>query len=560
MVCVLEIKEEIKKAVIEALQNAKNAGKLDYSEIPDFVIEVPRDKSHGDYATNIAMLLASQTKMPPKEIAAVLEEHFELGGTHIESIHTAGPGFLNFILEKDWLYGVIIRACEEDDKYGCSSIGQGEEVQVEFVSANPTGLLHMGNARGAALGDTIASLLQAVGYNVIREFYINDAGKQVEIFGRSLEVRYLQKLGEDVQLPEDGYHGRDIIDTVNNFISKYGEKHLGSSEKIRLEALVQFALQEKLENIKNSLELIRVKFDVWFSEQELHDNKEIEEAIDILINRGFVYEKENALWFNLSSLGDYKDEVLVRSNGVPTYFAADIAYHKNKFERGFKHVINIWGADHHGHVARMKFALKALGFAPERLDIIIMQLVRLFQSGEMVRMSKRTGTYITLQELVDEVGIDAVRYFFIMRSADSHLDFDLDLAKSQTQDNPVFYVQYAHARICSIFRQVEDLRIPLPDYNEVNLKLLKDSSELDLMEMIAQYPAVIDGAAKALEPHRLTKYAHELAGLFHKFYTDCRVISDNEELMKARLILVDAAKITLRNVLNIMGVSAPERM
>lgn len=560
MTCVLEIQERIRKGVIKALQNAKEAGKLDYTEIPDFAIEVPRDKSHGDYAANIAMLLASQAKMPPREIAAVLKEYFELEGTHVEQIHTAGPGFLNFILEKDWLYSVVARVCAEDEKYGSRNVGQGEKVQVEFVSANPTGLLHMGNARGAALGDTIAGLLQAVGYNVTREFYINDAGKQIEIFGKSLEARYLQELGEDVQLPEEGYHGRDIIDTVNNFISEYGDKYLKALEDVRVEALIRFALQEKLENIKNSLELIRVEFDVWFSEQELHDNKEIEAAIDILRNRGFVYEKENALWFNLSSLGDYKDEVLVRSNGAPTYFAADIAYHKNKFDRGFKHVINIWGADHHGHVARMKCALQALGYDPESLDIIIMQLVRLFQSGEMLRMSKRTGTYVTLQELVDEVGVDAVRYFFIMRGADSHLDFDLDLAKSQTQDNPVFYVQYAHARICSIFRQIEDLGMLLPDYNKVELKLLKEPAESELMEMIAHYPAVIDGAARSLEPHRLTRYAHELAGLFHKFYTDCRVINDDQELMKARLVLVKAARITLRNVLNIMGVSAPEKM
>lgn len=557
----LKIQEEIKTALLDALEKAGKEGKLNYNEIPNFVIEVPREKSHGDYATNLAMLMAKQAKMPPREVATILMEYFNKEETQVEEMEIAGPGFINFTLGNDWLYEVLPRVCREDEEYGCSTYGKKEKVQVEFVSANPTGLLHMGNARGAALGDTIANLLQAAGYDVTREFYINDAGNQIDLFGKSLEAKYLQSFDRDATLPEDGYQGQDITETVENFIAEYGDKYLDTAENVRLESLIQFALNEKLTHIRKNLESIRVNFDVWFSEQELHDNKEIESTLEVLKENGYIYEEDDALWLELSKLGeDYKDEVLVRSNGIPTYFAADIAYHKNKFDRGFEQVINVWGADHHGHIARMKGAMEALGYDPHKLTIVIMQLVRLFQSGELLRMSKRTGTYVTLRELVHEVGVDAVRYFFIMRSSDSHLDFDLDLAKSQSQDNPVFYVQYAHARICSIFRQVEELGHEVPDYRNVDLKLLKEDAELRLMNKIADLPAVVEGAAKSLEPHRLTRYASELASAFHGFYTECRVINDDRELMEARLVLAMAVRITLRNVLKLIGVEAPASM
>lgn len=418
----------------------------------------------------------------------------------------------------------------------------------------------MGNARGAALGDSIANLLTAVGYDVTREFYINDAGNQIENFGLSLEARYLQALGVDAELPADGYHGEDLIDTVRRFIDRYGDKYLDTDAKLRREMLVQFALEEKLAAIRRVLEDFGVTYDVWFSEQSLHDSGAVARAIADLDRAGYIYEKDGALWFKATAFGAEKDEVVVRKNGLPTYFAADIAYHRNKFERGFARVINVWGADHHGHVARLKGALQALGYDPNRLEIVLMQLVRLYQGGEILRMSKRTGRYVTLDELIEEVGRDAARYFFVMLKSDSHLEFDLDLARSQTADNPVFYVQYAHARICSILRLARERGLEVPPAREARLELLQEEAEVALIKQIAALPDTVAGAAQALEPHRLTRYAHELASLFHSFYTSCRVLADDPELRKARLVLVEAARITLRNVLHLLGVSAPERM
>ncbi len=556
---VKSIQSKIKNNLLDSLERAKDAGKLSYEEVPDFVIEVPREKNHGDFASNLAMLLARQAKKAPREIAVILEQEIQKDNW-LEKIEIAGPGFINFFLNNEWLYDALKDVQEQGKDYGRCDIGKREKVQVEFVSANPTGLLHMGNARGAALGDSIASLLDAAGYDVSREYYINDSGNQIYNFGRSLEARYLQTLGKNVPFPDEGYHGSDLIETVNRFVKKYDKKYIDTSEKVRQEALIQFALDEKINNIKEVLKEFKVNYDVWFSEQSLHDNGEVEAVVSSLKEAGYVYESEGAIWFKSSEFGYEKDEVLVRSNGTPTYFAADIAYHANKFTRGFKRVINIWGADHYGHVARMKGAVKAVGYDSDNLDIVIMQLVRLFQGGEILRMSKRTGTYITLQELLEEVGVDAARFFFIMRSADSHLDFDLDLAKSESQDNPVYYVQYAYARIRSILRQAVELDIDIPFYKEVNLKLLKTESELELIRKLVDLPVVIEGAAQALEPHRLTTYIHELAGLFHSFYTSCRVLNDDEELQKARLVLVDSVKIILKNVLNLIGVTAPEKM
>jgi arginyl-tRNA synthetase len=560
----VSIVENIRKKIVEeikqAVYQAKTNGKIHYNNLPDFVLEVPRENIHGDFASNIAMLLAKEAKMAPRSIAEILVRYFSIEGNPVEKIDIAGPGFINFYLNHKWLYDVIPLVLKEDKDYGKSQVGQGEKIQVEFVSANPTGVLHMGNARGAALGDSLAGVLEAAGFDVTREFYINDAGNQIEKFAQSLEARYFQLLGEDIPFPEDGYHGRDLIDTVKSLIAKEGDKYKTLDEESRRKILVEYALQEKLSAIRASLEKFGVHYDVWFSEKSLYQSGEVKNIITELKEKGYIYEKEGALWLKTTQFGDEKDEVLVRSNGVPTYFAADIAYHKNKFERGFQRVINIWGADHHGHVARMKGAVKVLDYDPERLTIILMQLVRLFQGGEILRMSKRTGTYITLDELMEDVGRDAARYFFVMRSPDSHLDFDLDLAKSQSADNPVFYVQYAHARICSILRQASESGYLIPDITQVNFELLTDPSEIVLIRRIADLPDEIASAALNLAPHRLTVFAHDLASLFHSFYTNCRVLTDEPELRNSRLLLVKAVGICIRNVLHLIGVSAPEHM
>ncbi len=556
MSIVTSMREKIRAEIEKAIEQAKQEGKIKGEKLPDFVVEVPREKSHGDFATNVAMLLCKEAKMAPRAIAQIITENL-VNEDWLEKVEIAGPGFINFYLHKSWLYAIVPQVIAEDENYGRSNYGQGEKVQIEFVSANPTGLLHMGNARGAALGDTLSSVMDAAGFDVSREFYINDAGNQIENFGKSLEARYLQLLGRDVPFPEDGYHGEDIIDTVKNIIGDVQDKYLDVDSEERRTFLVERALQEKITAIKSDLARFGVHYDVWFSEKTLHESGEITNVIQELREQGYIYEKEGALWLKSSLFGDEKDEVIVRSNGIPTYFAADIAYHKNKFERGFTRVIDIWGADHHGHVARMKGAVQALGYNPDNLEVILMQLVRLFQGGEIVRMSKRSGQYITLSELMDEVGKDAARFFFVMRSPDSHLDFDLDLAKAESSENPVYYVQYAHARINSILKANPQGELAK---EKVDLSLLKEEAELDLMRKIADLPEEIVGAAVNSEPHRLTRYAHELASLFHSFYNSCRVLTDEEELRKARLLLVDAARITLRNVLTMIGVSAPERM
>ncbi|HHV34046.1 MAG TPA: arginine--tRNA ligase [Syntrophomonadaceae bacterium] len=550
------LKSEIYQDLQAAAIQAREEGKLAFEELPLFTLEKPREKVHGDLAANIALVLARPAKTAPRKIAQIILEYFPTGSNRVARHEIAGPGFINLFLDPSWVYAVLPEVEEMDDRYGCSSIENSEKVQVEFVSANPTGLLHMGNARGAALGDTLANVLAAAGHEVTREFYVNDAGSQIETFGRSLEARYLQLLGQDVPFPEDGYPGEDLIDSMRGLISKAGDKYLQVAPRLRREILVKYALQEKLEQMKRDLADFRVHYDIWFSEQTLHDSGAIEAVLKELQQKGYLYEKDGAIWFRSTLFGDDKDEVLVRSSGVPTYFAADIAYHKNKFQREFNRVINIWGADHHGHIPRMKGAVDALGYDSDRLQVIIMQLVRLFRGGEPVRMSKRSGEYVTLRELIDEVGTDAARYFFVNRSADSHLDFDLDLAREQTSDNPVYYVQYAHARICSILRQAGDLT----PAQEIDCSVLQDPAEVSLLEGIAELPGEIKYAAASLEPHRLTHYVYNLANLFHGFYTTCHVLNAEPGLREARLALINACRITLRNTLKIIGVSAPERM
>jgi arginyl-tRNA synthetase len=557
---VANMQKELAGFLEKAAQAAREAGKLKYNEIPDFVVEVPREKEHGDFASNIALVLAKEANMPPREVGSVILEYLDTAFTFVEDTDIAGPGFINFKLRPSWLYPALETADRKDKAFGCSNIGQGKKVQVEFVSANPTGSLHMGNARGAALGDTIANILEAAGYDVSREYYINDAGNQIDNFGLSLEARHFQLLGREAEIPENGYHGEDLIETMRHLIAQVGDKYLDVEEDFRREMLVDFALEEKIKEIRETLQEFGVEYDVWFSERTLHEDGSIEKVLQELQEKGYLYESEGALWLKTTLFGDTKDEVVVRANGTPTYFAADIAYHKNKFERGFDWVINVWGADHHGHVPRMKGAVEALGYKREQLDVVIMQLVRLFSGDETLRMSKRSGQYITLKELIDEVGKDAARFFFIMRASESHLDFDMDLAKSQSSDNPVYYVQYAHARICSILRQAVAQDVKVLRAFKINCYCLNQPAEIDLMRKIADFPGVVKAAAETLEPHRLTHYAIELAQLFHKFYGECRVLTEDVDIQNARIVLVNVTRIALRNVLEMIGVEAPERM
>ena len=557
------IREQVRSVVRKALAAATDKGLMPGVSIDEIIVETPKEKEHGDFSTNIAMLLAKKAKKAPVQIASILIDNMDFADTYIQRAECAGPGFINFFLKTSWLYDTLKIISLEREDYGRVNIGQGKKVMVEFVSANPTGPLHMGNARGGALGDSIASVLQAAGYDVTREYYVNDAGNQIEKFGISLEARYIQLLkGEDaIEFPEDGYQGEDIIDHMRDYIEQYGDKLLDADPEERRRELVNFALPRNLERIRKGLEEYGIHYDVWFSEQSLYDSGEFEETINFLKEKGLLYEKDGAQWFRATDFGAEKDVVIIRSNGLPTYFASDIAYHRNKFvKRGFDWVINLLGADHHGHVARMKAAVAAIGVDPARLDIVLFQLVRLFKNGELARMSKRTGRAISLDDLLEEVGKDAARFFFNMKAAGSHLDFDLDLAVKQSNENPVYYVQYAHARICSMLRLLESEGINVPPADEVDLTLLSAPEEIDLIKKLAEYPDEIRIAAQSLEPSRLTRYVTDVASLFHSFYNECRVKGEEEKLMKARLLLVSAVKTVIKNVLDILSINAPDRM
>lgn len=552
-----ETQSALRQGVAAACAQAMVAGTLPEAALPDFVIETPKDEKNGDFSTNLAMQLTRILRQNPRKIAEAIVSGIDLPGL-VERVEIAGPGFINFYLVPGWLNRVLPAIQEEDADYGKSNAGGGERVQVEFVSANPTGLLHMGNARGGALGDTLAAVLNEAGYVCDKEYYINDAGNQVENLGKSVEARYFELLGrDDYQIPEDGYHGKDIIATAQRLLDEKGESLVDLPEAERRELMKNYALKEKVAGIRGSLENFGVVFDNWFSEQSLHDAGSVHEVVDILREKGVVYEKDGAQWLRATDWGEEKDEVLVRSNGTPTYFAADIAYHRNKFERGYKRLINIWGADHHGHVARLKGAMTALGYPGDDITVILMQLVRLYRGGEIVKMSKRSGKYVTLDELIEEVGKEAARFFFIMRSPDSALDFDLDLAKAESSDNPVYYVQYAHARICSILSVAG---VDTPKAADVDLSLLTEENERVLIRKLAEWPQEVADAARELAPYHLAYYAKELANAFHSFYNSCKVLTDDAALRDARLALVDCTRITLRNVLTLLGLSAPERM
>jgi len=526
-------------------------------------IEIPKEKKYGDFSVNTAMKLTKILRNSPVNIAKEIINAMDLDGTYIEKCEIAGPGFINFYLKSDWLYDGLKLAHSLGEDYGKTDLGKGQKVMVEFVSANPTGPMHMGNARGGALGDSIASVLAHTGHDVTREFYINDAGAQIEKFGKSLEARYMQIfLGEDgFEFPEDGYQGNDIRVHAKNYADINGDnlKDLPSEE--RRQALVEYALPINIANLKKDLESYRIYYDVWFKESSIHANGEVAETIELLKKSNLTYEKDGALWLKTTEFGSEKDEVLIRANGIPTYFAVDIAYHRNKFEtRGFDRVINIWGADHHGHVARMEGAMDAIGCDSKKLKVVIMQLVRLIKDGDVARMSKRTGEMITLSDLIDEIGVNAARFFFNLRQAGSHLEFDMDLAVAQNNENPVFYVQYAHARISSILRTLQEEGIKIKDIADINLSLLEKEEEKDLIIKLNSLPQEIENAAIALEPSKLTRYLLDLAALFHSFYNSCRVKVDDEELMQARMLLISVTQTVIKNTLSLLKIDAPEKM
>ena len=561
---IMEIRNQIKNTVSASLDvicadlddEIKVAVKA--SEIE---IEIPKEKGHGDFSVNTAMKLTKTLRKNPRETAQNIVDNMNLEGTYIDRVEIAGPGFINFYLKSQWLYDGLKLAQTMGADYGKTDIGAGKKVMVEFVSANPTGPMHMGNARGGALGDGLASVLEWAGYDVTREFYINDAGAQIEKFGKSLEARYIQLLkGEDaIEFPEDGYQGNDIKVHAKNYIELNGDKLLDADSDERRKALVEYALPINIENLKKDLANYRINYDIWFPESTIHANGEVAETIELLKQANLTYEKDGAVWIKTTEFGDEKDEVLIRANGIPTYFAVDIAYHRNKFNmRGFDKVINIWGADHHGHVARMKGAMQALGIDPDKLEIIIMQLVRLMKNGDVARMSKRTGEMITLSDLIDEIGVDAARFFFNLRQAGSHLEFDMDLAVAQNSDNPVFYVQYAHARIASILRSLESENITV-DPN-ADFTLLTTDEETELITKIVSLPQEIAMCANSMEPSKLTRYALDLAALFHSFYNSCRVKCDDKNLMYARLALISVTKQVIENVLSILKIDAPDEM
>ena len=552
----MDIKTVLTDAIIRTAQKAIAAGVVKEGTLPEVQLTVPPKKEFGDFASNFAMQSARTLRCNPRVLAQYIVENLDC--PYVNKAEIAGPGFINFYLNPDWLYDMLAQIVEAGEKYGNLPKASDEKIQLEYVSANPTGPLHVGHGRGAAVGSALANLLKAAGYDVEQEYYINDAGNQMNNLARSVNARYLELLGKSCGFPEDGYHGHDIIDTAQRIINKYGDRFLQMDETERLEEFKTIAYQEKLAALKEDLERFNVRYDVWFSEKTLHEAGKIKESCDRLLDKGYMYEKDGALWLKSTAFGDDKDRVVIRDNGVPTYFAADIAYHANKFGRGFDRVINLWGADHHGYIARMKAAMQCMGYRPEQLEILILQMVRLLRGGQEVKMSKRTGQSVTLNELIDEVGTDAARFFFVMRSIDSQLDFDLDLAKKKSNDNPVFYVQYAHARICSIMRQVAEAGITVQ--GKGNYKLLTEPVEVDLIKKLGEYPELLATAAKERAVQQVAHYVYDLAGLFHSAYNQCRILGVSEDLQQARLAMVMAVGHVIRHALSILGVSAPEKM
>jgi arginyl-tRNA synthetase len=554
------VKEKLSILLEEAIKVSSEKGLLKIEETPSPGIEPTKEDAFGDYASNVAMVIASKVKTNPRKVAEIIVDHLDDRDGILEKVEVAGPGFINFFLREDVWVGLLEDVEKQGDRYGESSVGGGRRVQVEFVSANPTGPLHVGHARGAVIGDVIANTLRAVGYDVTKEYYINDVGNQMNTLGLSVYLRYRELLGEEVDFPPHYYQGRYIQDLAAQVIKTQGNKFLNADEKDVLSFFVPYAAGAIMDGIRDDLRSFGVVFDNYFSEQELYRNDGVARLIEELQEKGFVYREGNTLWFRTTDFGDEKDRVVVRENGEPTYFAADIAYHRNKYERGFEEIIDVWGADHHGYLPRMYAAIQALGREKDTLKVVLVQLVNLLRGGKPVAMSTRSGEFVTLREVVDEVGKDAARYNFLMRRSDSHLDFDLEIAKKQSNENPVYYVQYAHARICSILKTAHERCYSVPRYGEIEPRLLKLPEEIMLIKYISRYPEVVEGSAQALEPHRFTFYLNELAAVFHSYYNKHRVVGEDATLSRARLFLVNAVGVVLRNALRILGVTAPEKM
>lgn len=574
----MDIKDLLAAAIKDAAQKAIDNGTLKPGTLPEVMLEVPPQKEFGDFATNFAMQSARSLHCVPRQIAQAVVDNLDCAS--VDKMEIAGPGFINFYLKQNWTADLLAGILAAGENYGNLPANGLGRVQVEYVSANPTGPLHVGHARGAAVGSAMVNLLRAAGYDVESEYYINDAGNQMNNLAASVNARYLQLLKLEemggvpadltvkqldemptaIPFPENGYHGYDIIETAQRIIRIYGKEFVALEEKERLAKFLEIAYKEKLAGLKEDLEAFGVTFDVWFSEQSLHDADKIREACKFLEEKGCVYEKDGAKWFNSTAYGDDKDRVVIRDNGVSTYFAADIAYHRNKFERGFDRIINLWGADHHGYIARVKAAVSALGFDADKLEVLLLQMVRLYRNGDIVKLSKRTGETITLRELMDEVGVDAARYFFCMRSLDSQLDFDMTLATEKSNENPVYYIQYAHARICSIARQLAEAGIEAVALDELKLDTLQAPEELALVKKLGEYPELLARAARERAVHHVATYTYELATLFHSFYNQCRILGVDTDLQQARIALVKAVGHTIRHALCILGVSAPERM
>ena len=573
----INTEKALRKAIENAIKKAIENGQLTDAPIPAFVIEEPADRSHGDLATNAAMVGAKAFRMPPFKIAQAITENIDLSDTLVERLETAGPGFINFFLSKQYFAEVVKDVLNEGENYGSSDYGQGKKVMVEFVSANPTGPMHMGNARGGALGDCLAAVMNKAGYDVWREFYVNDAGNQIEKFACSLEARYLQIFDDSVEFPEDGYQGSDITDHAKAYADEFSDALVNVSSEKRKKVLVDYALPKNIDKMQADMAKYRITYDKWFFESTLHEAGDVKRVVDILTEKGLTYEKEGAIWYKnkevctekLLSQGktqeyidnlELKDDVLIRQNGNPTYFTADIAYHKNKFDRGFETLIDVWGADHHGHVMRMQNAMDAIGCNGEKLDVLLMQLVKLVKNGEAVKMSKRTGKAIGLSDLLDEVPVDSVRFLFNTREANTQMDFDLGLAVTQDNQNPVYYVQYAHARICSILRALAADGVTPRECTDDELKLLTQSEELELIHHLASFESQIISSAVDYDPTKITRYVTTLATLFHKFYNACRVKGEDESLTQARLALCICVKTVINNVLTMFSITCPEQM
>ncbi len=556
-----DAKNQLHEMILAAIGRAVAAGTLASEPIPAFNVEIPADTRNGDFATNAAMVSARAFHQAPRKIAEAITGEMVLEGSYFDRVEIAGPGFINFFLSRAWFSQVIRTVEERGDSYGRTDFGGGKRVLVEFVSANPTGPMHIGNARGGAIGDGIASVLDWSGHQVSREFYINDAGNQINKFGLSLDCRYLQLYREGVEMPEDAYQGADIVEHAKNFAAQYGDSYVNASEADRRKALVEFALPKNIQGLKDDLLKYRIEYDNWFRESTLHANGEVQKVIELLKEKGATYEAEGALWFKGEEYGADKDFVLVRSNGVPTYIVPDIAYHYNKLvTRGYDKAVNVLGADHHGYTMRLRATLAAFGVDVSRLDVVLMQMVRLVRDGEVIKASKRSGKAITLVTLLEEVPIDAARFFFNMREANSQFDFDLDLAVEESSQNPVYYVQYAHARICSILRNLAAENVTPKAAGDCRLELLTAPEESELIRFLAALPGEIIEASKSYDPARITRYAVDLATYFHKFYNACRVKCGEDELMYARLALCIAVKTALRNVLSLLKITAPESM